>query len=405
MLCPPLPLHQLSPPAPRVSFPRGASCLARPSMLSCLGPFLGDTHGRNVEVPPPPLPRPYPGARPSHPARPAAPPTRSATSRSSPTPTPTTPTSAASSTASPRKWPDAKDKCWAMFTGTTSPAARPSPMSLHGLELHRPHPPVQRLRLHDVQHDLRHQLLHLGRHGPEPQATGTSASHTVARGLVRRPLAHVRQLPVGHLHALRRQDHRRRRGHRRRGRLRRRPAAKGARPHRQVPLPQRHQPQRLPHRRRRHARARRGVPLLQPQRPQVPLLLQRPGTSATATSSTSATARSTRATTPPGRRQPKDDTSTRAKATASSHADPAYFVPNPTGPTARTPRPPTPATASAATASAPVNAVARRADLAKTRLQHDQRRAPRAARRQPATGRQARAKSSSRSKAPTSSPA
>ena len=111
------------------------------------------------------------------------------------------------------KWSTPEEKCWAMFYWNHIARRQTSPMILHGAGVDRSDPAVQRLRLHDVQHDRGHQLRNLAPDGTAGQVLGHLAAHG-SGVFLRRTLAHVRQLDVGHLHAVRRRDDRGRRGHR-----------------------------------------------------------------------------------------------------------------------------------------------------------------------------------------------
>src|SRR6266571_1826507 len=137
---------------------------------------------------------------------------------------------------------------------------------------HRSHPPIQRLRLHHVLHHLRHQPIHLGADGPQAPLLGHLQSHR-RRSLLRRPLAHVRQLPQRPLHIVRRQNHRECRRHRQRRRLRSLQRQTRTQPHHQIPLPHFNKPQRLPHQHKHHPLPRQRISLLQPQRPETPHFL------------------------------------------------------------------------------------------------------------------------------------
>ena len=63
------------------------------------------------------------------------------------------------------RWETPEEKCWAMFYWNHIARRQTSPDDLHGMALRRSDPPVQRLRLHHVQHHRGHQLRDLGRDG------------------------------------------------------------------------------------------------------------------------------------------------------------------------------------------------------------------------------------------------
>ena len=146
-------------------------------------------------------------------------------------------------------WPSPEEKCWALFYWNHIARRQTTPMILHGLECTDP---IR--QFNDYGYTMCSTIAGINcsiwdAMGCPIKFWDISHAHRAGGG-VRRPLAHVRQLHVGPLHALRRQDDRRRRGHRQGGRLRGLRREAWSRATSPSTTASTHRPQRLPHRRR-----------------------------------------------------------------------------------------------------------------------------------------------------------
>ena len=112
-------------------------------------------------------------------------------------------------------WPQTKDKCWAIYYWNHIARRQTAPIILHGMELTDP-----MRQFNDYGYTMCSTISGINcaifaAHGAAGEVLGHQPAHRAGGG-VRRQVPHVRQLPLGPLHPLRRQDPGGRGGHRRR---------------------------------------------------------------------------------------------------------------------------------------------------------------------------------------------